>query len=111
MLQTILHGLRTIALLSALASRACSRTLNEENVMSAVLVSYGIDFRVTEVLRPRLGRGEVVLVRIAASGVNPPDTRIFDGAAALGTTSDGQRRVSRPGFNFNHGNEGNDYPT
>ena len=44
-----------------------------------------------------------------ASGVNLPDTRIFDGAAALGTTSDGQRRVSRPGFNFNHDNEGNNY--
>jgi NADPH:quinone reductase-like Zn-dependent oxidoreductase len=77
--------------------------------MSAVLVSYGMDFRVTEVLRPQPGRGEVVLVRIAASGVNPPDTRIFDGAAALGTTSDGQRRISRPGFNFNHDNAGNDY--
>ena len=79
--------------------------------MSAVLLSYGMDFRVTEVLRPQPGRGEVVLVRIAASGVNPPNTSIFDGAAARGTMSDGQCRVSRPGFNFNHGNEGNDYPT
>lgn len=88
MRQTILRGLLTIALLSARASRAYAPApQNEERAMSvhtmkaAVLVSYGMDFRVTDVLRPQPRRGEV-LVRIAASGVNPLDTRIFDGAAA-----------------------------
>jgi NADPH2:quinone reductase len=48
---------------------------------AAVLVSYDMDFRVTDLLRPQPGRGEV-LVRIAASGVNTLDTKISDGAAA-----------------------------
>jgi NADPH:quinone reductase-like Zn-dependent oxidoreductase len=48
---------------------------------AAVLESYGTPLRVTDVLRPQPSRGEV-LVRIAASGVNPLDTKIFDGAAA-----------------------------
>jgi hypothetical protein len=74
--QAILHGLRTLALLSALASRACSRTLSEQHVMSAVFVSYGMDCRVTDVLRPQPGRGGV-LFRIVARGVDPLDTRIF----------------------------------
>ena len=68
---------------------------------AAVLMSHGRDFRVTDVLRPQPGRGEV-LVRIAASGVNPLDTKIFDGAAAhaphaprdsLGATNGGRRGV------------------
>ena len=48
---------------------------------AAVLESYGAALRVTDVLRPQPSRGEV-LVRVAASGVNPLDTKIFDGAAA-----------------------------
>jgi NADPH:quinone reductase len=84
---------------------------------AAVLVSYGMDFRVTDVLRPQPGRGEV-LVRIAASGLNPLDTKIFDGAAAharhaprdsLGATSGGRRGVAKPSFNFNLDGEENDY--
>jgi NADPH:quinone reductase-like Zn-dependent oxidoreductase len=47
---------------------------------AALLERYGASLRVTDVLRPQPGRGEV-LVRIAASGVNPLDTKIFDGAA------------------------------
>src|SRR5215467_11492671 len=60
---------------------------NPEHLMStctmkaAVHESYGKPFRVTDVLRPQPSRGEV-LVRSAASGVNPLDTKIFDGAAA-----------------------------
>jgi NADPH:quinone reductase-like Zn-dependent oxidoreductase len=50
--------------------------------MSAVLVSYGMDCRVTDVLRPPPGRGEV-LVRIAANSVDLLGTRIFDGAAGI----------------------------
>jgi NADPH:quinone reductase len=58
---------------------------NVEQVMStmkaAVLESYGTPPRVTGVPRPQPCPGEV-LVRIAASGVNPLDTKIFDGTAA-----------------------------
>jgi hypothetical protein len=115
MRRMILYGLRTIALLFVLAPRAhAPAPQNEEHVMiihtmkATVLVSYGLDFRVTDVLRPQPGRDEV-LVRIAVDGVNPPDTRTFDGAAAhdrhappailgLGPI---QRAVSKSGFNFN----------
>src|SRR5262245_18444976 len=48
---------------------------------AAVLESYGTPLRLTDVLRPQPSRGEV-LVRIAASGVNPLDIKIVDGAAA-----------------------------
>src|SRR5262245_7324455 len=48
---------------------------------AAVLESHGTPFRVTDVSRPQPGRGEV-LVRIAASGVNPLDAKIFDVVAA-----------------------------
>jgi NADPH2:quinone reductase len=48
---------------------------------AAVLESYGTALRLTDVLRPQPSRGEV-LIRISASGVNPLDTKIFDGAAA-----------------------------
>jgi hypothetical protein len=82
---------------------------------ATILVSHGTDFRVTDVLRPQAGRDEV-LVRIAARGVNPPDTMTFDGAAAharrappailrLGPV---QRGVSRHGFSFNLDGEEND---
>ena len=86
MRQILLHGLRTIAFLVVLTPRAHAPTRqNELHVMSVNTikadVSYGMDFRATDVLRPRPGRGEV-LVRIAASGVNTLDTKISDGAAA-----------------------------
>jgi NADPH:quinone reductase-like Zn-dependent oxidoreductase len=48
---------------------------------AAILVSHGMDFRVTDVLRRQPGWDEL-FVRIAASGVNPLDTKTFDGAAA-----------------------------
>ena len=48
---------------------------------AAFLESHGTPLRVARVLRPQAGPGEV-LVRIAASGVNPLDIKIFDGAAA-----------------------------
>jgi hypothetical protein len=73
MRRTILRGLVTIALRAHAPARQ-----NEEHV---ALVSHGMDLRVTDVLRPQPGRDEV-LVRIAASGVNPLDTKTFDGAAA-----------------------------
>src|SRR5262249_22203205 len=70
------------------ASRVHASALsNEEHVMStsvmkvAILESHGTPLRLTHVLRPQPARGEV-LVRIAASGVNPLDIKIFDGAAA-----------------------------
>ena len=52
------------------------------NTMRAlVLDAYDAPFRLTEVARPVAGPGQV-LVRIAASGVNPLDTKIRAGAAA-----------------------------
>src|SRR5262245_35729101 len=66
---------------------SCFRPENWEHLTmtctmkAAVLESYGTPLRVTDVLRPQPSRGEV-LVRIAASGVNPLDTKIFDGVAA-----------------------------
>jgi NADPH2:quinone reductase len=48
---------------------------------AAVLEAYGTPFRFADVARPVAGAGEV-LVRIAASGVNPLDLKIREGAAA-----------------------------
>lgn len=48
---------------------------------AALIDSHNAPFRVADVPRPRPGAGEV-LVRIAASGVNPLDTKIRAGAAA-----------------------------
>jgi NADPH2:quinone reductase len=48
---------------------------------AAILDRPGAPFRISSVPRPEPGLGEV-LVRIAASGVNPLDTKIFEGAAA-----------------------------
>ena len=48
---------------------------------AAVLENLGKPFHVIDVLPPQPSRGEI-LVRIAASGVNSLDTKIFDGAAA-----------------------------
>lgn len=52
-----------------------------ETMTAAVLDSYGGPFRVAELPRPIPRAGEV-LVRIAASGINPLDTKIRAGAAA-----------------------------
>ena len=91
--------------------------MSAKTVKAALPVSYGMDFRVTNVLRPQSRRGEV-LVRIAASGVNPLDTKMFDGAAAharhapsesVAAMSGGRRGVSKPGFNFNLDDEEHDY--
>ncbi|PWC39894.1 quinone oxidoreductase [Azospirillum sp. TSO35-2] len=46
-----------------------------------VLEAYDAPFRLTDIARPVAGPGQV-LVRIAASGVNPLDTKIRAGAAA-----------------------------
>ena len=55
---------------------------NPNDTMRAlVLDAYDAPFRLTEVARPVAGPGQV-LVRIAASGVNPLDTKIRAGAAA-----------------------------
>lgn len=50
-------------------------------MQAAILEAHGEPFRLTSVLRPTPAFGEV-LVRIAASGVNPLDTKIHAGAAA-----------------------------
>ncbi len=47
---------------------------------AAVLDAYGTPFRLSDVARPAPVQGQV-LVRIAASGVNPLDTKIHAGAA------------------------------
>ena len=46
-----------------------------------VLDSYGAPFKLTEVVPPTPGDGQV-LVRIKASGVNPLDIKIWSGEAA-----------------------------
>ena len=53
--------------------------MTDPAMRAAVLESQGV-LRVTTMPRPRPGAGQV-LVRIAASGVNPLDTKIFEGAA------------------------------
>jgi NADPH:quinone reductase-like Zn-dependent oxidoreductase len=53
--------------------------MTDPAMRAAVLESPGT-LRVTAIPRPRPGVGQV-LVRIAASGVNPLDTKIFEGAA------------------------------
>jgi len=52
-----------------------------QTMKAAVLEAHGGDFRIASVSVPQPGPGEV-LVRIAASGVNPLDTKIHEGAAA-----------------------------
>ncbi|WP_198651605.1 zinc-dependent alcohol dehydrogenase family protein [Dyella sp. C11] len=49
-------------------------------MQAAVLEQYGSDFRITTVARPVAGPGQV-LVRVAASGVNPLDLKIRAGKA------------------------------
>jgi len=48
---------------------------------AAIFEKYGRPFRVTTIPRPAPGQGDV-LVRIRASGINPLDLKILDGAAA-----------------------------
>lgn len=55
--------------------------MTSTTMRAAVLETHGGPFRVTRVARPEPGPGQV-LVRIAASGVNPLDTKIRAGAAA-----------------------------
>jgi NADPH2:quinone reductase len=56
--------------------------MNEHLTMrAAVLEAYGAPFRLATIARPVAGAGEV-LVRVAASGVNPLDLKIREGAAA-----------------------------
>ncbi|MBR0796736.1 zinc-dependent alcohol dehydrogenase family protein [Bradyrhizobium jicamae] len=50
-------------------------------MQAAVLDAPGASFRVTEIMRPQAGPGQV-LVRISASGVNPLDLKIAAGQAA-----------------------------
>ena len=52
----------------------------QSTMNAALLEATGAPFRVAEISRPVPGRGEV-LVRIAASGVNPLDTKIHAGEA------------------------------
>ena len=47
---------------------------------AAILQTYGADLRIADITVPTPGPGEV-LVRIAASGVNPLDTKIYAGVA------------------------------
>lgn len=55
--------------------------MNEHFTMQvALLETHGAPFRLTTVARPVTGPGEV-LVRVAASGVNPLDLKIREGAA------------------------------
>ncbi len=53
----------------------------DTTMQAAILETHGAPFRLTTVSRPVLGPGQA-LVRIAASGVNPLDTKIHAGAAA-----------------------------
>ena len=51
-----------------------------KTMKAAILETYGAPFRVADIPVPTPGPGEV-LVRIAASGINPLDTKIHAGAA------------------------------
>jgi NADPH2:quinone reductase len=51
-----------------------------KTMKAAILETYGMPFRITDLPMPTPGPGEV-LVRIAASSVNPLDTKIHAGAA------------------------------
>jgi len=53
---------------------------SQATMRAAVLDAYGTPFRLSDVARPAPAPGEV-LVRIAASGVNPLDTKIHAGVA------------------------------
>ncbi len=49
-------------------------------MQAALLEAHGVPFRLATIARPAPGHGEV-LVRVAASGVNPLDTKIHAGSA------------------------------
>jgi NADPH2:quinone reductase len=53
---------------------------SEQTMLAAVLDTHGAPFRVTTIARPSAAPGQV-LVRVAASGVNPIDTKIHQGQA------------------------------
>jgi NADPH2:quinone reductase len=53
---------------------------NHPTMQAALLETFGAPFRLTEIARPVPSPGQV-LIRIAASGVNPLDTKIRAGAA------------------------------
>src|ERR1051325_7660714 len=53
----------------------------ETTMKAALLDAPNADFRLAEIARPIAGEGQV-LVRVAASGVNPLDTKIRAGKAA-----------------------------
>jgi NADPH2:quinone reductase len=55
--------------------------MTSKTMQAAVLETYGAPFRITTVARPEPAAGQV-LVRVAASGVNPLDTKILAGDAA-----------------------------
>lgn len=88
--------------------------MTSTTMRAAVLETYGGPFRVTQIARPDPGPGQV-LVRIAASGVNPLDTKIRAGAAAhaqhplpaiLGIDLAGTVEAVGPGVDgFHRGNE------
>jgi NADPH:quinone reductase len=54
--------------------------INHKTMQAALLEMHGAPFRLATVARPVADTGEV-LVRIAASGVNPLDLKIWEGAA------------------------------
>ena len=54
--------------------------MNASTMQAAVLEQYGQPFRITSIARPVAGPGQV-LVRVAASGVNPLDLKIRAGQA------------------------------
>jgi len=81
MLEIILYGLRTIAVLLALSRAQAPARQSEEHVMRD-------RFRVTDVLRPRPGQDEF-FVRIADRGVNLLDTETFEGAYLSRSARDG----------------------
>ena len=54
--------------------------MTAQTMQIAILEAYKRPLRLMQVARPDPGPGQV-LVRIAASGVNPLDTKIHDGAA------------------------------
>ena len=54
---------------------------SDARMRAAVLEAHGAPFHLAEIPRPVAGPGQV-LVRVAASGVNPLDTKIHKGEAA-----------------------------
>jgi NADPH:quinone reductase-like Zn-dependent oxidoreductase len=57
------------------------RAIMTETMKAAILETYGKPFRIVDIPVPAPGPGDV-LVRIAASSVNPLDTKIHAGGGA-----------------------------